>query len=116
MRVAWLGNTAASDMRKHSGVGSEVGSENKLTSLIDCTNEARPVARAALRVRMLVILRSHGAFVMSGGVAGKPAYQGIDAPGTVSAWRFANDGTALAFSIVVTVSATHHDEGNAARV
>jgi nucleotide-binding universal stress UspA family protein len=53
---------------------------------------------------------------VSGLVAGKPAHQGIDAPGTVSAWRFANDGAALAFSIVVTVSATHHDEGNAARV
>jgi hypothetical protein len=116
MRVAWLGNTAASDMRKHSGVGSEVGPENKLTSLIDCTNEARPVARPALRVRMPGILRSDGAFVVPGLAAGKPAHQGIDAPGTVSAWRFANDGAALAFSIVVTVSATHHDEGNAARV
>jgi hypothetical protein len=79
-------------MRKHSGVGAEVGSENKLISLIDCTNEARPVARPALRARMPVILRSDGAFVVPGLAAGNPAHQGIGAAGTVSAWSFGNEG------------------------
>jgi len=49
-------------------------------------------------------------------MAGKAVHQGIHAPGTVSAWRFASNRPALAFSIVATASATHHDEDNAARV
>jgi hypothetical protein len=55
-------------------------------------------------------------FVTLRSIAGKPTHQGIPVPGTLSAWRFVGDWTALAFSIVATVSATHHDEGNAARV
>jgi nucleotide-binding universal stress UspA family protein len=46
----------------------------------------------------------------------RPVQKGICVPGTVPAWRFASNRAALAFSIVATVSATHHDEGNAARV